>query len=256
MPNWEQLHDEALDIVSGAGQVGVTLRVVGGAGIRLHCAAAAAELDRLGRAAKDIDFVVPKEDRKGMRKYLEGRGYVVDRDLLVSMEGRRYSFAHSLSEIDIDVFVEQLEFNHTIQVRGRLEDHPLTISLEDLLMQKLQIVNLTRNDLIDMTVLLATHPVVSGSGTAEELNSGQISSLLGKDWGFHHTAVRNLERVRDGRDTDVHLGGGLDQLVIKRIDQLMNAVEKHAKSLTWRLRDKVGERVQWWQDVDEREVTY
>lgn len=256
MAEWPQLHTEALEIVACAEQAQVTLRVVGGAGIRLHCPEPAEALARLGREAKDIDLIVPKEHRKQMRRLLEDRGYLVDRDLLVAMEGRRYSFSHPTSAIELDVFVERLEFNHTIEVRSRLDRHPVTISLEDLLMQKLQIVNLTANDLTDLSVLLATHPVVPGGGTAEELSGDYVAGLLGKDWGFHHTATRNLRRLRDGRDTGVDMGSQLNQAVRERSEQLLDVVDGSPKSLSWRLRAKVGERVQWWEDVDEREVTY
>jgi hypothetical protein len=37
---------------------------------------------------------------------------------------------------------------------------------------------------------------------------------------------------------------------------LLEAIEAAPKSLKWRARARVGERVQWWQDVDERAVTY
>lgn len=256
MPEWAALRDEALEIVSGARDVDVTLRVVGGAGLRLHCAAAGRELERLGRAAKDIDLIVPKDLRRGMRRYLESRGYEIDRDLLVAMEGRRYSFSHPDTEIELDVFVERLEFNHTVEVRGRLEAHPVTLTIEDLLLQKLQIVHLTPNDLLDITVLLGTHRVVEGSGTVEEVSGGYIAALLSKDWGFHHTAVRNLERFREGVGTPLESGDPLEPMVRQRAEELLATVSRETKSLGWRVRAKVGERVQWWEDVDEREETY
>tara|TARA_B100000614_G_scaffold233264_1_gene228424 strand:- start:249 stop:359 length:111 start_codon:yes stop_codon:yes gene_type:complete len=36
----------------------------------------------------------------------------------------------------------------------------------------------------------------------------------------------------------------------------MKAAETAPKSMSWKLRAKVGERMQWWQDVDDREGTY
>lgn len=254
--NWQQLRDEALEIIAAAGEAGVNLRVVGGVGVRLHCAESAEALERIGRVAKDIDFVVPKEGRKALRRLLEDRGYLVDRDLLVAMEGRRYSFSHPISGIDIDVFVEQLAFNHNIEVRSRLNRHPVTISLEDLLMQKLQIVHLTANDLVDISVLLATHPVATEESSTEEFSSDYIAGLLSRDWGFHHTATRNLERIADGTDTGVDLGSTMNQSVMDRSNQLLHAVGKAPKSTGWRIRAKIGERIQWWEDVDEREGTY
>jgi hypothetical protein len=38
--------------------------------------------------------------------------------------------------------------------------------------------------------------------------------------------------------------------------RLLDAIDAEGKSLAWRMRDKIGERKQWWQDVDDREATY
>ncbi len=259
-PQWDELRDEAVSIVAQAAHDGVTLRVVGSAGIRLHCDPPDEAMARLGRPAKDLDFIVPKEHRKGMRRHLEERGYVVDRDLLVAMEGQRYSFSHPARKIEIDVFVESLEFNHTIEVRRRLTNHPVTIPIEELLLQKLQIVKQAATDVLDATVLISTHPVVDHAETGEDLDAGYIAGLLGKDWGFHHTALRNLEHIRDGvggtRPDAVELGPELNAVVRARVDQLVAAVDSRSKSVAWRMRAKVGERVQWWQDVDDRVATY
>ena len=253
---WAQIRTEAFDIVDEARDIGVTMRLVGSTGIRLHCAAAEQAMDQVDRPAKDIDFVVPKGDRKGMRGCLERRGYVVDRDLLVAMEGARYSFAHPLSGVEIDVFVERLEFNHTIEVRDRMQRHPATLPPEDLLLAKLQIVKATATDLLDTAVLLATHEVVAGDDTPESLDAGYIAGLLSVDWGFHHTAVANLSRLVDAMGAGVDVGTKGNVAVVDRVERLSEAIATRRKSRTWRLRDRLGERVQWWQDVDEREATY
>jgi len=255
-PAWEQLHREAVEVVIGAGEANVTLRVVGSGGIRLHCAAPGEAMDRLARPAKDIDFIVPKEDRKGMRRFLESRGYVVDRDLLVAMEGMRYSFGHPETKIEIDVFVERLQFNHTIEVRHRLDRHRLTIPLEELLLQKLQIVNLTATDILDLAVLLGTHRVAPEPAGGEEIDATHIAALLAKDWGFHHTAVRNLQRLRAATGAAVDMGQEVNGSILDRVDLLLHIIDKQPKSIAWRVRAKVGERMQWWEDVDEREATY
>jgi hypothetical protein len=255
-PEWPVLRDEAIAIVRGAQRENVTLRVVGGAGIRLHCSEPSAALDRLGRTAKDIDFVVPKQDRKGMRRFLEARGYIADRQLLVSMEGRRYSFRHPDTSVDLDVFVERLEFNHTIEVSGRLAEHETTLPVEELLLSKLQIVQLMPNDVIDTAVLLSTHEVALSGGTAEDISAERIALVMAKDWGFHHTVVRNLRQVRSKIGSTVDLGAALNAAVLSRIDALTGAIDAAPKSLSWRIRAGVGERVQWWQDVDDREDSY
>jgi hypothetical protein len=263
---WEQLQSEAVSIVAEAGRAGVTLRVVGSAGIRLHCPGPGPVMDRLGRPAKDIDFVVPQQHRKGMRRLLEARGYVTDRDLLIAMEGTRYSFTHPGHGTEIDVFVERLAFCHTIEVRDRLDVHPVTIPLEELLLQKVQIIEMTTTDVIDTSVLLATHEVAPevapASGDTETVDTemvdaGRIARLLARDWGFHHTATRNLRQVRDaagGAVTD--LGPDTNGKIRDRAGQLLDAIDAEPKNLAWRMRDRIGERKQWWQDVDDKEATY
>jgi hypothetical protein len=254
---WERMQSEAVSLVTEAAEAGITLRVVGSAGIRLHCAQPGPLMDQLDRPAKDIDFIVPQQHRKGMRRLLESRGYVADRDLLIAMEGTRYSFTHPGHGTDIDVFVERLAFCHTIEVRDRLDVHPVTIPLEELLLQKVQIVEMTTTDLIDVSVLLATHDVAGHGGEAESIDVGHIAQLLSRDWGFHHTATRNLRRVRDEGGAPV---SNLDEqsrgLARDRAGRLLEAIDAEPKSLGWRMRDRVGERKQWWQDVDDKEATY
>jgi hypothetical protein len=275
MSRWQQLAAEAADLVAGAAAGGVTLRVVGSAGIRLHCAGPGPLMDAMGRPAKDIDFIVPQQHRKAMRRFLESRGYVIDRDLLIAMEGRRYTFSHPGHGTDVDVFVERLEFCHTIEVAGRLDQHPVTIGLDELLLQKLQIIEPTTTDVIDTGVLLATHTVTGGAGDASgdaaggggadgapvqctlALDGPRIAQLLARDWGFHHTAARNLQRTRDraiqpGTDP----GPAARPLVQARAGQLLDLIEAEPKTRTWRMRDRIGERKQWWQDVDDKEATY
>jgi hypothetical protein len=254
--DWQALADEATRIVAAAGSRGATVRVVGSLGIRLHCAAVAPYMDRFGRQPKDIDLVVPKEGRRVMRQVLEEAGYLPDRDLLVAMEGRRYAFTHPDRAIEVDVFVDRLDFCHVVEVRNRLREHPLTLPLAELLLSKLQVVEPTATDLMDATAILLSHPVAIGAGGgAEELSPSTVAGVLARDWGFHHTAIANLDRL-------ARHAGSLDLTdderarVVGGIVALVAAVDAAPKTLGWRLRARVGERMRWWQDVDEREATY
>jgi hypothetical protein len=261
-PGWEAVHEAALALVAEATARGHMLRLVGSTGIRLHCPPAAAALDRLGRPAKDIDVVCRHEDRKGLRRLLEEHGWQVDRDLLVAMEGQRYAFRHPVNGLELDVFVDKLEFCHTIELRDRLGRREVTAPVEDLLLQKLQIVKPTVTDRMDVGALLATHPVgpgglkanppVGSSGAAgEAIDAGYIAGLLARDWGFHHTATANLAAL-----LAAPAGNGTGEQVGERVDTLLAAIRAAPKSVRWRARARVGERVQWWQDVDEREAVY
>jgi hypothetical protein len=257
-PGWDELEAEALALVAEAAQRTLVVRVLGSTGIRLHCAASADAMRREERPAKDIDVLTRSSDRGAVRRLLEARGYEVDRDLLVAMEGMRYAFRHPLRRIDIDVFVDRLEFCHTIEVGERLADHVTTIPLEDLLLQKLQIVEITPGDVADAAALLATHGIAEDDAGREEVDSTYVADLLARDWGFHHTATRNLDRIAAAvRGDEVP---GLDresrQVVADRVAALQDAIERRPKALAWKMRARVGERMQWWDDVHERRDTY
>jgi hypothetical protein len=250
-PAWAAVQQAAVELVAEAGARGVVLRLVGSTGIRLHCPPAAAALDRLRRPAKDIDLVCRHEDRTRLRRLLEEGGWQVDRDLLVAMEGRRYAFRHPGSGLELDVFVDKLEFCHTIQLRDRLARREVTVPVEDLLLQKLQIVKPTVTDRMDSQALLATHPVGNAAEPGEAIDAGYVAGLLARDWGFHRTATANLAALRSAPP-----GNGSGRLVGERVDALLAAIQAAPKSVRWRARARVGERVQWWQDVDEREAVY
>jgi len=255
---WDDLQAEATKIVSEAGEAGVTLRVIGSAGIRLHCDAPGELMDLLARPAKDIDFVVPEKHRKGMRRYLESRGYVIDRDLLIAMEGTRYSFTHAQHGTQIDVFVERLNFCHTIEIRTRLDRHQITLPVEELMLAKLQIIEMTMTDMMDVGVILATHRVRDDDADPEAIDGRYIASLLARDWGFHHTVTRNLGRITEmiGSSAAIDISPLANAQVHEGVRLLLAAIDGEPKNLAWRMRDKIGERKQWWQDVDEKEATY
>jgi hypothetical protein len=77
--------------------------------------------------------------------------------------------------------------------------------------------------------------------------------VVGDDWGWWRTATGNLDRVVE------LLRGELSRLVppngvFDPVDQAL-VVRRHAddapKSLRWKIRARVGERVQWYQLPEE-----
>ena len=89
---WDLLLAETRALLVDAAAKGMTLRVFGSAGVRMHCPPSDDSLSQQRRSPKDIDLVCRREDRRHLRELFAARGYEVDRDLLVAMEGRRYLF--------------------------------------------------------------------------------------------------------------------------------------------------------------------
>lgn len=235
--------EEAVRLISGAARESLVVRALGSVGVKMHCTSASTELESRGRQPKDIDLVTRKKDRKAVREFFERAGYEADRDMLVAMEGTRYLFRHP-SGIDIDLWVDTLDFCHALEVGDRMGTGP-SLAIEDLLLSKLQIVELTENDKVDLAAILGTHDV-GGSGDPEVIDTGYVAGVLARDWGFWRTVTGNLEALK------------VDQppAVLDRIERLESAIEVEPKSMKWKARAVVGERAQWWSDVDVPRDTY
>jgi hypothetical protein len=82
-------------------------------------------------------------------------------------------------------------------------DYP-TISLVDLLLEKMQIVRINEKDIIDTIMLLREHDV--GSSDDETINIDYMAKTCKSDWGLWKTvtALRSKvgERVKWYRDVD------------------------------------------------------
>ncbi len=234
---------------------GVTGRVLGSVGIRLHCPAYAERLDAMKREAPpDIDLIIPASDRRPFRAVVEELGWEENRDLLVAMEGRRYQYMVPEEGLHIDVFVDVLEFCHLIDLRERLRLDTPTIPLSDLVLEKLQIVEINEKDLKDLAILFLEHDV--GADGREVIDLEYVAGLLARDWGFCYTVGRNVERLRSFILGAPALSGEEREVIGRRLAEFVTRVDAEPKSRRWRLRAKVGTRMQWYRDVSEMEATF
>jgi hypothetical protein len=246
--------DRALELVDEAREQGLELRILGSLAYRLHCPANIALFERMKRDLTDIDFAGRGAQRKQVRSFLESRGFVIDQDMLVTTEGKRYFFSDPATGTGVDVFFDELFFCHPIPLRDRLVlDYP-TITTADLLLEKMQIVELNPKDIKDTIVLVFEHPL--GPGEREAIDVAYIAKLLADDWGFYYTVSRNLEAVRDGlREYDA-VNATEASVIRQRLDELQQAIEAEPKTRRWKLRARIGPRVKWYQEVAEKSATY
>jgi hypothetical protein len=245
--------DRALALVEKARERGIEFRILGSLAYRLHCPANLDLFDEMKRDITDVDLAASGKQRKEARAFLEGEGYEIDRDLLVSTEGSRYAFSDPGSGMVVDIFFDELFFCHPIPLRDRLDlDYP-TITPTDLLLEKMQIVELNPKDVKDSLVLLLEHPLESSQTDA--IDADYISRLLAADWGFFYTVTTNLARVK--REVAAwHLDERQRQVIGERIDELQARIEKEPKTSKWKVRARIGPRKKWYQEVAEKSQTY
>jgi DNA-directed RNA polymerase subunit F len=138
---------------------------------------------------------------------------------------------------------------HTINWEDRLEIDNPTIPVADIVLEKLQIVEINPKDIKDLVILLLEHGV--GHTDQDMVNGNYMSELLSKDWGFHYTATTNLKKILDLMGNYVSLSNDERDTVTERVNTLLDIIEKKQKSLAWRMRAQIGAKRKWYTDVAE-----
>lgn len=236
-------------IIDAVEAAGAPIRVLGSIGVAIHCAASRSLIPSFERTYADIDFAAYGRDARKVSATMVALGYLEDRVVAINSEGRRAIFDKPGARIHLDVFYDELEFCHRIPLAGRLEADRPTIPLAELLVSKLQIVKVNEKDVIDTALLLLDHDL--GVGDADVIDVGRIAQLCADDWGLWRTLTMNLEKVRAIAGAYPQLLPDQRACVVYATAALKGAIDQQPKPLSWRMRDRVGDRRQWWTDVDE-----
>jgi hypothetical protein len=227
----------------------VIMRLIGALAFRTHCPKYGYIQDKLGRKFTDFDFASYPRFVRDIRRILTELGYEEDKQVTQLFGDRRMLFHDPAFGRHTDVFFNSLDFCHPVSFIGRLEAEELTIPLAELLLEKMQIVQINEKDLIDSIMLLREHPI--GDVDKETVNAVVITRILGNDWGYWRTFTGNLKLLDETLDRYDELSDEDRQAVRKRIEELKNRIEAGPKTLLWKARAQIGERVKWYKDVEE-----
>jgi hypothetical protein len=236
---------EAARILDAASGLRTPLRLLGGVAVRVH---AHGELPpALARPYADIDLATEKKGGPETVELLESLGYVPN-ERFNALNGASRLLMYDLEhERQVDVFVGEFEMCHRIPL-DRLALESSTIPLAELLLTKLQIVQLNPKDMRDVWAVLLFHDV--GEHDEETVNADVVARRLAADWGLWRTTRGNLERLR-GELPGSGLGDVERAAIDDRLRRLWERVEREPKSLRWRSRARLGDRAKWYEEPEE-----
>jgi len=241
---------EGVRVAEAAKERSLVLRVMGATAIRIHCPKLAMFHERLGRAITDLDLVGLSKELNRLIEMLESVGYVMGRDARYRMAvvGRCVLQKRDTS-LHADLFFDQLSWNHTLDLRNRLRlDFP-TLTVSDLLFEKMQIVRINEKDIKDAIVMLREHPIADHDN--ECVNASYVADILAADWGFYYTFTTNLSKVETFTQKYEQLSQEDRKDVTSKIASLRQMIEEKPKSLGWKLRARTGTSAKWYREVDE-----
>jgi len=239
---------EAERITAAARALKVPVKLVGGAAVNLH--SRSAREAPLKRKYGDLDFVAASKQRQAAEKLFESLGYQGDRRFNTLNGHQRLLYLDPVNGRQIDIFIDRMRMCHVIELADRLGGDDPCLTPADLLLSKLQVFEVNMKDLVDSIALLLDHPIADHDDDA--INGTYLARLLSEDWGLHRTMQLNTARIRD---TAKQLPVAADT-VNQRLDELWARTEAHPKSLKWRLRAKVGDRMSWYELPEEVRQPY
>ncbi|HKZ54279.1 MAG TPA: hypothetical protein VJ123_02280 [Anaerolineales bacterium] len=245
----QKFEAEVMRIVRAADEAGLTLRILGSLAFQTHCPTLGHLQQEMGRAYTDLDFAAYSAQSMGVSQLLGGLGYQEEREVFVVTEGGRAIFENRGNGLHVDVFYNRLDFCHIIPWNGRLEADSPTLPLAELLLEKMQIVKLNEKDVIDTIILLLEHPL--GEDDHETINMRRVAGLCAADWGLWRTTSMNLPKVRQLAGSYLQLSDEQKTRLASQVEDILARIEAEPKTLAWRLRARVGDRVKWYKDVEE-----
>jgi hypothetical protein len=246
-PGGEPLADplaEGRRIAEAATGRGHPLRVLGGVAVAILCPSA--RRPPLTREYADIDLATTGSARSDVVGLMEELGYRGDKEFNTLHGHRRLYFSDEWNERHVDVFVDEANLCHRIDIKHRLEAVPLTLSLGDLTVLKLQVVETNQKDFLDVCAIFADHDLsIDDSG----INSAYIAGLAASDWGLWRTLGMVAERSEQFALTLP--GFEAKDVVAGRLRRLREELDSVPKTRGWKLRARIGERKRWYEVPEE-----
>ena len=236
---------EARRILDAADGKGIRIKLLGGVAIRI--ALGERFPAALTREYGDIDLFTTRKYCSDTESMLADLGWDPATNFNALNGNRRLLFSDPASDRKIDVFIDDFEMCHRLPLKQRFDLPGDALDPADLLLTKLQIIELNAKDRGDAYAILVACPVGQGP---ESIDLDCICGLTAKDWGLQHTLELNLDRLREGL-SESPLDEGQKATVVEAIGRIEAGLADSPKSRSWKLRDRIGERRKWYDEPEE-----
>ena len=231
-----------------AKQKNITMVTLGAIAFRIHCPKFKQITYQMKRNLTDLDFAAYMKDADKISALFSELGYQELLPVRMYFGGRRRMFQNGKNGMKSDLFLDELHMCHDIPFKNRLNiDYP-TLSLVDLLLEKMQIVELDAKDVIDAVALIREHEI--GASDNETINTEYLSSLCGSDWGLWMTVTTNLNKIRSHLTQFEGLNAEDKNNVDMKLVRLLEVIDNAPKSTSWKMRAKIGTKKKWYRTVD------
>lgn len=235
---------EGRRIAEAAAERDLPLRILGGVAVAILCPSS--RRPPLEREYADIDFATTGAAKDGVVGLMEALGYTGDREFNMLHGHRRLYFWDEVNQRQVDVFVDEANLCHRIDLERRIEAVPLTVSLADLTVLKLQVIETNEKDYLDICAIFADHDL---SDDDSGINSTYIANLTASNWGLWRTLGIVIERSQQFALELPEFSAR--EVVVERLGRLRVELDTISKTRGWKLRAHVGDKKRWYELPEE-----
>jgi len=240
--------EEAVRLAEEAERQDVVLRLLGGVAIKVR--AEGGLHPAFERDYADLDWITKKGKSSQVQRFFESLGYVPQTRFNALYGRERLLYFDEKHDRQVDVLVGNFRMSQEIPFGERMTMEPLTVPLAELLLTKLQIIELNEKDVRDALALLHDHPVDEQDG--DTVNAAHIAKLCASDWGLWRTFTANLEAL-EGHLERYELSEEGKERIEGRVKTLQERIEEEPKGFGWKMRAKIGDRKRWYELPEEVE---
>ena len=238
----------AIETVEAAAASGIPLRLIGGLAIRYLTP----DYPPRVRNDQDMDFASVSTAKNDVIQFLDERGFLGDKRFNLMHGQRQMYFTTPDGLTSVDVIVDRLFMCHELVFKERIDRMPVTIDVTDLLLTKLQVVEQNEKDVHDIVYLLSAFEVKDGDDPGT-IGLKRIGDVVRDDLGWWRTVTGNLDRVVDlvGDDLKRLVPSGAAHDPAEQASAIRRFADAVSKTLRWKIRSRVGDRVQWYELPEE-----
>lgn len=240
--------EESVAAVREANEGGIPLKLLGGQAVRLLCP----HFPNRARDDQDMDFACVSSKKGDVIDFFVARGFLGDKRFNTLHGDRQMYFTTPDGKTSVDVVMDRLNMCHVLEFRERIDRLPDTLDVADLLLTKLQVVELNEKDVHDVLHLLSGFEVQPGD-EPQAIGMDRVGRVVADDWGWWRTVTMNLDKVAHFAENE-HSDLVPEARVFEPAAQarrLREHCDEVSKPMKWKLRAKVGDRVQWYQLPEE-----
>jgi hypothetical protein len=240
--------EASVRVVRDANARGIPLKLIGGQAVRLLCPL----FPHRARDDQDMDFCCVSSKKRDVIDFFAEEGFLGDRKFNTLHGDRQMYFTTPDGRTSVDVIMDRLNMCHVLEFTDRIDRLPDTLDVCDLLLTKLQVVELNQKDVHDILHLLSGFEVRPGD-EPRTLGLDRIGRIVADDWGWWRTVTMNLDKVAHFAEEEHS-----DLVPASRVyepaaqaRELRGRCDDVPKPMRWKLRAKLGDRVQWYRLPEE-----